>query len=158
MPNDAWTSFLRFLSTIITPSWDDLIRLMPLFVIVGVLGPALSLLVLYHLYHFVKRSRPRIQLQEAEASAAPLGEGGMPVIPPNVPHCSKHGLIYPLDATVCELDREELSVRCPVDDVVRSARQQLCKACGTRYILGASNTAIMVRRAGRPPEGGAAAA
>lgn len=158
MQNDAWSSFLDFLSTIITPSWDGLIRLMPLFVILGVLAPVLTLLVMYHLYHFVKRRRPHIRLEQAEAIAAPIGEGGLPVIPPNVPYCSRHGLIYPLDATACELDGEELSVRCPVDDVVRTAREQLCRACGTRYVLGASNAAIMVRRVGRPPEGGAAAA
>ena len=157
-PRDAWTSFLDFLSTIITPNWEELIGLLPLFVMLGLTGPILSLLVLYHLYHFVKRRRGRVHLAEPEPMPAPLDANGLPVAPPNVPFCSRHGLIYPLKAKSCELDKEELSVRCPIDDTIRVASQQLCRACGTKYVLGTSSTALTVRRVGRPPEGGAAAA
>jgi hypothetical protein len=38
------------------------------------------------------------------------------------------------------------------------AGQQLCRTCGTRYQLGASMAPLVVRRRGRPPEGGAAVA
>jgi hypothetical protein len=155
---DAWTSFLDFLSTIITPNWEELIGLLPLFVLIGLVGPILTLLVLYHLYVRITGRHGRIRLGEPEPMPAPLGEDGLPLIPANVPFCSRHGLLYPLSATVCELDKDELSVRCPIDDTVRVAGQQLCRTCGTKYLLGASSTALMVRRTGRPPAGGAAAA
>jgi hypothetical protein len=155
---DAWTAFLTWLSKIVTPDWNGLIQLLPLFVVIGLLGPVLSLLMLYHLYHFMKRQRPRIRYAEPEPHAAPVGDDGQPIIPANVPYCSRHGLIYPLSATVCELDGEELSVRCPVDETVRVARQQLCRVCGTKYVLGASSAALTVQPVHRPPEGGAAAA
>jgi len=49
-------------------------------------------------------------------------------------------------------------VRCPIDQTTRPASQELCRVCGTRYVLGASRTGLTVRRSGRPPEGGAAVA
>jgi hypothetical protein len=155
---DAWTAFLTWLSTIVTPNWDELIKLLPLFIVLGLLGPGLSLLILYHLYHRMTRRSGRVRLAEAAPVAAAVGGDGAPLIPPNVPFCSRHGLIYPLSASTCELDAEELSVRCPVDHTVRVASQQLCRVCGTKYVLGASSTALTVRRIGRPPAGGAAAA
>ncbi len=155
---DAWTTILDFLSTIITPNWEELIALLPLFVLIGLVGPVLTLLMLYQLRVRLTSRHGRVQLAEPEPTPAPLGEDGLPNVPANVPYCSRHGLVYPLSARTCELDREELSVRCPIDDTVRVASQQLCRACGTKYVLGASRTAVMVRRTGRPPAGGAAAA
>lgn len=158
MQKDAWSQILDFLQSLIVPNWSDLIALLPLLIVIGVLGPALSLLVLYHLYHRVTRKQGRVKLADPEAYPAPLDEFGDPVFPPNVPFCSAHGLLFPGRATRCHLDGSELSVRCPVDDVTRLTSQQTCRACGTRYVLGASRSALVVRRAGRPPEGGAAIA
>jgi len=94
----------------------------------------------------------------AEPVSAPVGANGLPMFPPNVPFCEEHAVIYPPGARSCELDGGELTVRCPVDDASRPASQQLCRACGTKYVLGAATTAMTIRRSGSPPEGGAAVA
>lgn len=156
---DPWTAFLDFLQTILVPNWGELITMLPFFLLLGAVGPVLTLLLLYHLYHFVKRRSGRVRIEEPVPVAALLdATSGEYVFPANVPFCARHGLIYPPHETSCEIDKEELSVRCPVDDIVRTARQQTCRACGTRYELGASRTALTIRRTGRPPEGGAAVA
>lgn len=157
-PTDPWTAFLDWLSTILLPDWSGLIGLLPIFVILGVTGPILSLLALYWLYHLVTARRPRVKLEEPEPTVAPVGDGGMPAYPPNVPYCPDHRLIFPATARSCTVDDGELLVRCPVDDNTRVASQQLCRVCGTRYQLGASLAPVTVRRRGRPPEGGAAIA
>ena len=155
---DAWTAFLTFLSKIITPDWNGLVQLLPLLLVLGVTAPLLTLMILYYGYSVMRRERPHVRFALAEPQTAPTGDDGLPIVPANVPYCSRHGLIYPLDASVCELDHEDLSVRCPVDHTVRDARQQLCRVCGTRYVLGASSAALTVQSVHRPPEGGAAAA
>ena len=41
-----WSDFLGFLTTVIIPDWAGLIALLPIFVLIGVVGPLLSLMVL----------------------------------------------------------------------------------------------------------------
>ena len=43
-PVDPWTAFLQWLQTIIIPDWGGLIALLPILIILGVIGPALSLM------------------------------------------------------------------------------------------------------------------
>ena len=157
-PVDPWTAFLDWLSTILIPDWNGLIQLLPVLLIVGVLGPALTLLALYWLYVRVTTRRGRVRIDDPAPAPAPRDDDGMPVYPANVPYCPTHALLYPPASKSCEVDREELQVRCPVDGTVRVAAQQICRTCGTRYQLGASLAPIVVRRHGRPPAGGAAIA
>ena len=95
------------------------------------------------------RSRPR---------RPSSGADGTPIFPPNVPYCVEHELIFPPTARNCSVDGDLLIVRCPVDDNVRTADEQICRVCGTRYQLGASVAPVAVRRSRQPPEGGAAVA
>jgi hypothetical protein len=155
---DPWTTFLEWLSTILLPDWDGLIGLLPVLVILGLTGPLLSLLFLYWAYHFVTGRRGRVRTEEPEPVPARVGEDGTPAYPPNQPYCAQHQLVYPPSARTCDIDGGELHVRCPIDDNVRVASQQLCRVCGTRYQLGASLAPVTVRRRGHPPEGGAAIA
>jgi hypothetical protein len=155
---DPWTAFLDFLQTLVSPNWGELIAMLPLFLLLGVVGPILSLIVLAWFWHVLHRRRGRVRTAEPESMAAPRDTNGQPIYAPNVPYCETHALIYPASATTCEVDGAELSVSCPIDQTVRVASQQVCRACGTRYVLGASRTALTVRRTGRPPEGGAAVA
>ena len=46
---DPWTAFLEWLQTILIPDWNGLIQLLPILLILGVVGPGLSLLALYWL-------------------------------------------------------------------------------------------------------------
>jgi hypothetical protein len=156
---DPWTTFLDWLTTIVVPDWGELISMLPLFVVLGVVGPGLTLLMLMQLHHVFTRQRGRVRTtEELQPAPAERDAAGDPIFPPNVPFCPRHALIFAAASTTCHLDGDELTVRCPVDGVSRSARQQVCRSCGTRYVLGASQTALTVRRQGHPPEGGAAVA
>ena len=157
-PVDPWTAFLDWLQTILVPDWNGLIQLLPLLIIVGLTGPILSLLALYWFFVAAKTPRGKVSVDDVQPQPAAVGEGGVPLYPPNVPYCPTHALLYPPQAKDCEIDGEELLVRCPVDDTVRVARQEVCRTCGTRYQLGASLAPVVVRRRGQPPAGGAAVA
>jgi hypothetical protein len=155
---DPWTAFLDWLSTVIIPNWGELISMLPFFLVVGVIGPLVTLIGLLWVWYLIHRSRGRVQRDERQAVRAPLHADGRPVFPPNVPYCAEHGLLYPPRVGRCEIDRADLSVTCPVDGTVRVASVQTCPACGTRFVLGAGSTATLVSGSSGPPEGGAAVA
>jgi hypothetical protein len=157
-PTDPWTAFLEWLSTILIPDWNGLFALLPILLILGVTGPILTFLALYWLYHRFTDRRGRVRRSEREPVPAPVGDDGLPAYPANAPYCPTHQLLYPPTTHHCEIDREPLLVRCPIDETTRPAGQQLCRVCGTRYQLGASLAPVVVRRTGQPPEGGAAVA
>jgi hypothetical protein len=157
-PTDPWTAFLDWLSTILIPDWNGLINLLPILLILGVVGPGLTLLFLMWSYDLLKRRRGKVKTAEPEPIAAELAADGSYVYPANQPYCPTHRLIYPPQERVCLIDGAELMVRCPVDESVRAASQQLCRTCGTRYELGASLAPLVVTRRGQPPAGGAAVA
>ena len=156
---EAWTAFLNLLQKIIVPDWSDWVAALPILVVLGILGPILTLLFFVWLHYvlFVRR-RGRVRLDDPEPVMAERDESGFFVIPPNTPFCAREGLLYPPNARRCTSCRDELLVRCPVDSTTRVATQDLCRACGTKYVLGAAATALAVRRTGGPPEGGAAVA
>jgi hypothetical protein len=155
---DPLDAFLDFLQSIMVPDWNALISMLPLFLILGVVGPILSIMTLMQLWNVLHRRRGRVRRVEEEPASASLDADGTPVYPANVPFCEEHAVIYPAGARNCEIDRAELSVRCPIDQTTRPASLELCRVCGTRYVLGASRTGLTIRRNGRPPEGGAAVA
>jgi hypothetical protein len=155
---DPWSAFLEWLTTVMVPNWGELISMLPLFVILGLLGPIVTLVVIMWAWHLLTRRRGRVRTAEPEAVAAPRGEDGRPAIPPNVPYCADHALLHPPRSTACEVDGGELQVACPVDGTVRPAAVRVCSVCGTRYELGAGAGPLTVRRPAGPPEGGAAAA
>jgi hypothetical protein len=157
-PVDPWTAFLTWLQTIIIPDWGGLISLLPILVIVGVVGPGLTLLAAYWVYVLASSRRGKVRVEDpSPMEAAQLADGSYDY-PPNVPYCPTHHLIYPATAKECPIDSEELQVRCPVDGSLRVASQQVCRTCGTRYQLGAALAPIVVTRRGAPPAGGAAVA
>jgi hypothetical protein len=152
-------SLLELTSFFILPDWNDVIQhMLPAAVVLMVLGPVVTLLVLYWLYQWLHMPRFRVRPAEIDAVPVPRDDQGEPVVPASVPFCSFDGLLYPARETRCRECRQELSVRCPVDDTLRSASEQTCAACGTRYVLGASETGVAVQRRSGPPAGGAAIA
>jgi hypothetical protein len=151
-------AILAVLSIVLIPDWDLLIGVMPVLLILGVLGPILTLLMVGWLHHFLTRRRGRVRITDVAPSPALLDAAGVPVVPPNVPFCTRDHLVYPPSARRCDECKEELSVRCPVDGTMRFASQQLCRGCGTRYVLGASSAVVSVRPSAGPPPGGAAVA
>jgi hypothetical protein len=157
-PVDPWTAFLQWLQTIIIPDWGGLITLLPILVILGVVGPGLSLLAFYWLYVRATSRRGKVRTAEPEPVEVSALADGTYEYPPNAPYCPTHHLVYPPTAHECPIDGEELQVRCPVDGSVRVATQQVCRTCGTRYELGAALAPVVVRRQRTPPAGGAAVA
>jgi hypothetical protein len=155
---DPWTALLDWLETVLAPAWGELIDLMPYFVILGIVGPILTIIGAMWVWYFLKRRRGHVGRTEAQASPASLDEAGAPLFPPSTPYCEEHALLYPPRVKECQADGADLQVACPVDGTVRSATIQVCPACGTRYVLGATSRPTVVTGAGGPPEGGAAAA
>jgi hypothetical protein len=149
-----WQSFLDFISMFVIPDWGGLIELLPVFLVLGVIGPILSLGLLVWLIYFVRK--PRVPLaSDPEPVAAPIGADGKPVIPRGEPFCYRDGLIYPANAKRCEVCGDELSVRCPKCDVGRPASISTCGNCG--LVLRVRPQTQVVRPA-QPPPGGAAVA
>ncbi len=157
MPQDLWSQFLNWLSTIIVPDWGALVAAIPLLGVIGLLGPILTILALAWVRHRLTRRAGRIRLGEVLVRGAPRDALGVPVIPANVPFCVRDSLVYPGSATRCTTCGDGLVVRCPVDDTVRPATRQTCAACGTRYVLSDLPALVAPQQAG-PPPGGAAAA
>ncbi|MBA3779462.1 MAG: hypothetical protein H0X16_09230 [Chloroflexi bacterium] len=156
--DSAWTSFLDALEKLLVPDWNDYVALLPIAVLLGLIGPIISLLALVWLHHWFTRRRGRVRYADLQPVAAERDELGAFVFPPNTPYCPRDGLLYPPTATRCNMEGDELLVRCPVDSATRVAGEQLCRVCGTRYVLGASTTGVAVQRRHGPPEGGAAVA
>jgi hypothetical protein len=155
---DPWSAFLDWLTTVMIPNWGELVSMLPFFLILGLVGPIITLIGVLWVWYFLNRRRGRVRREERQAVLAPIGEDGKPVFPPNVPYCEQHGLIFPPRVTRCEIDRADLSVACPVDGTVRAASVQTCPACGTRYVLGAASSPTLITGRGGPPAGGAAVA
>ncbi len=149
----AWHGFLNLLSGIIIPDWGALIGMLPVLLLLGVVGPALSLLVLGWLIALLRAPRTKVSLDVA-AYAASIVDGA-PVYPAGEPYCPTDQVVYPFGTTRCDACGRDLFVRCPKCEVGRSAAISTCGNCG--LVLKIENRARALRPAG-PPPGGAAAA
>ena len=151
--NQTWTGVLAFLNGIIVPDWGGLIGLLPIFLLVGVVGPILSLLVLFWFIYVVRK--PRLKIAYADPRrAAPLDAAGNPYFPPGEPYSTREAMIYEAGATR-SVSGDELVLACPKCGLVRSADIETCGNCGLTFTIRKSTIAI--RPAG-PPPGGAAVA
>ncbi len=149
-----WNSLLDFTSQFIIPDWGGLIGLLPVFLLIGVLGPLLSLLLLAHLIYFIRK--PRAPLAEPPGPVrAPIDADGRPEFPLGEPFCPRDGLIYPPNTARCDTCREGLSVRCPKCGVGRAAAIDTCGNCGLILKVRPQNQVV---RATQPPPGGRAIA
>ena len=153
--NQAWSGILDFLSKIIIPDWGGLIALLPLLILLGVIGPILSILMLSQLVYLIRR--PQTSLRYAEGPRqAELDAEGRPIFPIGLPHCLHEGLIYPSGVTRCATDGAELWVVCPMCGLGRTAAEKTCGNCG--LVLNVKNRPITIGPVAGPPPGGAAAA
>jgi hypothetical protein len=152
--NQVWNTVLGLLSKVVIPDWGALINLLPIFLVLGVLGPIFSILVLGWVIYLVRRPRTSVRYSE-QVRAAPLDASGAPVFPPGLPHCLRHALIFPSGTGRCAEDGEELWVTCPMCGLGRSAQIRTCGNCG--LVLNVKNRERIVAASG-PPPGGAAIA
>ena len=153
-----WNGVLALLAPLVSPDWSWLISLLPFLLVVGVIGPVLTLVVIGWIHNFLVLRRGRVRYADVSPRRPEHDAAGVPIVPPNTPYCARDDLLFPPRATVCSVCREELTVRCPVDDAVRPASQPVCRACGTKYVLGAGVDPLTVLAGATPPPGGAAVA
>ena len=149
-----WSDFLGFISKLVIPDWPGLILLLPLFVLIGVVGPLLSLAVLAWLGYGVTKPRVKVRYDEG-TKVAPRDHLGRPIVPAGEPYCPLDGLIYPMGTLRCDVDKNNLLIRCPKCEVVRGAGVSTCGNCG--LTLDLQPRAMIVATDG-PPPGGAAIA
>lgn len=145
---------IDFLSPILIPDWRALIDLLPIFLLLGVVGPIVSLLALGWFVYFVGKPRSRIPYTDPVPVGARIVEGS-PVYPPGEPYCAFDQLVYQPGATRCETCRRDLAVTCPKCGTGRTAYIDTCGTCG--LVLKIDRNVPALRPAG-PPPGGAAAA
>ena len=149
-----WSDFLGFISKLIIPDWAGLIQLLPVFVVIGIVGPLLSLAILTLLGYSITKPRVKVRYDEG-TKVAPRDHLGRPIVPAGEPYCPRDGLIYPVGTLRCDVDKTSLLVRCPKCEVVRSAGLTTCGNCG--LTLDLQPRAMIVSTDG-PPPGGAALA
>ena len=149
----AWHGFLQAISAFIIPDWAALIGMIPILLLIGVVGPLVSLLALGWFIYVVRAPRAKVSIIEGPVAA--MIENGQPVYPSGEPYCPFDQLIYPSGAARCDICRRELLVRCPKCAAGRRARVDTCGNCG--LVLKIENRSRALRPAG-PPPGGAAAA
>ena len=145
---------IDFLQPILIPDWKALINLLPVFLVIGVVGPLISLLALGWFLYIVGKPRSRIPYAEPQPRLAELVDG-QPVYPVGEPYCTTDRLIYPSGATRCDTCHRDLAVICPKCGTGRAAWIDTCGTCG--LVLKINHTVPALRPAG-PPPGGAAAA
>jgi hypothetical protein len=149
-----WSDFLAFLSKLVIPDWPGLIALLPIFVLIGIVGPLLSLAALAWLGYGITKPRVRVRYDEG-TKVAPRDHLGRPIVPAGEPYCPRDGLIYPMGRLRCDVDKTDLLVRCPKCEVVRTAGIATCGNCG--LTLNLQPRAMIIASDG-PPPGGAAIA
>jgi hypothetical protein len=151
-----WDQVLGFLGGLVIPDWGALVGLLPILLVIGVLGPLLSLMALGWVIYVVRRPRARLKVLEGPYPA-PLDEAGQPVYPTGQPYCARDGLIYPSKSTVCGVCHDELVVSCPKCGIGRQARIRTCANCGLVLQIDERAVQRAIVPVG-PPPGGAAVA
>ena len=52
-----WTSFIESSSAFVIPDWGQLIGLLPVFLIIGVVGPLLTIIILFWVRYWILKPR-----------------------------------------------------------------------------------------------------
>lgn len=143
---------LEISSLILIPDWAELIGLIPTLLLIGLLGPLLSLIVVLWFVYVVRAPRRRLA-PEAVTSPAAIVDGS-PVYPAGEPYCPTHRLIHPSGTERCAVDRRDLVIACPKCGTGRPAHLAACGSCGLEIRMTARPRFARTS----PPPGGAAAA
>jgi hypothetical protein len=150
-----WTQALGLIAKVVSPDWGSLIGLLPFFLLIGVIGPLISILALLWMYYFVRRPRTRVRFVEGPRQAA-IATDGLPLFPVGEPYDIRTGLIYPSGTTQNDAG-ETLSVTCPMCTIARFADVTTCHNCGLVLKVD-RRVAVRTLQPAGPPPGGAAAA
>ena len=151
---EIWAQVLTVIGQIVSPDWSGLIGLLPIFLLIGVIGPILTIGALAWFYYFVTKPRPKVVVEEGPRSV-PLDELGNAVYPVGLPYCVRDGLVFDSGTTRCEVDQGDLTVTCPMCGLGRRADISTCGNCG--LVLKVERRLQIVPPAGAPPGGAALA-
>jgi hypothetical protein len=144
---------LAFSESIIVPDWAQLVGLLSVFLLLFVVGPLLTVLLLFWVRYAIVKPRPKVAYADPRR-AAPLDATGNPVFPVGEPYSPREGVIYEPGMTRSP-SGEALVVACPKCSLVRPATDDTCGNCGLSFTL--TPTTRSFRPAGPPPGGRAAA-
>ncbi len=147
-----WNSLVEFSSTFVTPDWGELVGLLPILLVIGVVGPLLTIIVLFWFRYLVVRPGPKVAYADPRRPA-PRDDAGNPVFPAGEPYSLREAVVYEAGATRSP-SGEELLVACPKCSLVRPAAEDTCGNCGLTFVL--KPTTRSLRPAGPPPGGRAA--
>ena len=153
--NELWSTILKTIALFVIPDWNAVIALLPLLVFLGIVGPLMTLLPLGIVIYQVRKPRVKGVRVEEGPQVAAIGADGQPIFPPGLPHCRRHGLIYPSGTLRCEQDGEKLAVICPMCGLGRPAVLDTCTNCG--LVLKIKPRAMVVRSSAAGPKPGGAA-
>lgn len=145
-------SLVEFSATFIIPEWGELVALLPIFLLIGVVGPIVTLLVLFWLRYGVVKPRVKAGFADPRRPAA-IGADGQPVFPVGEPYSLAEGMVYEPGATR-SVSGDELLVECPKCNLVRSATVDTCGNCGLTFTIAKPTRTL---RPATPPPGGRAA-
>ncbi len=149
----TWNALLEFSGTFVTPDWGALVGLLPVFLLLLVVGPILSLLVIGWVVYGVRKPRARTGFRDLRRPAR-IDDEGRPVFPPGEPYSPRERIIYEPGATRSD-SGEDLVMACPKCGLVRAATLRTCGNCGLTFTLKPTTRSA---RPAAPPPGGAAAA
>jgi hypothetical protein len=150
--NEMWSSFIEATSAFVIPDWGQLIGLLPVLLIIGVVGPLLTIIMLFWLRYWILKPRVSAGYADTRRLAA-IGDDGQPIFPAGEPYSLRERMIYESGATRSE-SGEELLVACPKCGLVRSAAVDTCGNCGLSFTITPPTRTI---RPAAPPPGGRAA-
>ena len=146
----AWQSLIDITALFVIPDWGALISLLPVFIVLGVIGPVVTLAVLAWLWYAVRRPRTRISIDEGP-TIAPLEADGSVAFPVGLPYCTRDRLVYASGTTRCRDCGTDLAVLCPMCGLGRDAGIRTCGNCG--LVLKVEPRARVLRPSGPPPGG-----
>lgn len=86
----AWHGLLQAISGIIIPDWGALVGMLPIFLLIGVVGPLVSLLVLGWFIYIVRAPRAKLAIVEGPVLAETVN--GEAVFPSGEPYCPNDSL------------------------------------------------------------------
>lgn len=153
--SQAWDTILDVTSLFILPDWGALIGLLPIFILLGVVGPLVTFTMLGILGYQITKPRTSVQFVEGPRIAE-LDAGGQPIYPLGLPFCRRDNLVYASGVTRCDTCGDDLAVTCPMCRLGRRAAVDTCSNCG--LVLKVKSRAVAVRAKVGPKPGGAAAA
>lgn len=149
-----WQAMLDLTSRLVIPDWAALVGLLPVFLVLFVVGPLVTVLALAWLVYLARRPSAAIALDDGPWPLE-VGPDGRPRPPLAEPYCPTHRLVFGAGSATCPLDGEPLTVICPKCRLARSARTNRCGNCGLVALPGHRSRPLAPAL---PPPGGAAAA